>query len=223
MIKAISFDLWLTLIKSSSTPNKTRRADALYDMLRPAGIDRNEFARAVLDAEHRANENCINNPVHFGPRERLALVTSHFGLPELTDEQFTRFYREQSERFLQYPPELIRRDTIEVLQTLSKDYVLACLSNTGFVNGAEMRPTLRNLGVLDFLKVQIFSDEAGLNKPHRAIFEKLTEAIGCEPHEVLHIGDDRVADYEGALAAGLQAIHISDPNMPLRAILAQYL
>jgi len=31
-------------------------------------------------------------------------------------------------------------------------------------------------------------------------------AVGCAPGEMLHVGDDRANDYDGALAAGLRAV-----------------
>jgi len=44
-----------------------------------------------------------------------------------------------------------------------------------------------------------------LGKPSRDFFLKAVEALGCEPAEVLMVGDDVESDVNGALAAGLQA------------------
>lgn len=222
MIKTISFDLWMTLIASNGGPNKPRRAQALYAFLSPC-VSLEEFTAVVLKYEDEANKRCMTEPVHYGPRERLRLITSHFGLPEVTNEAFAALYREQSARFLDFPPEILRADTLEVLDRLSQHYTLAITSNTGFVNGAEMRPALNALGLLKFFSVQIFSNEVGINKPQPLIFKKMLRAADSKPDEALHVGDNLVADYEGARAAGIQAIHTPDPSAPLGTILAEYL
>jgi ribonucleotide monophosphatase NagD (HAD superfamily) len=44
-----------------------------------------------------------------------------------------------------------------------------------------------------------------LGKPAPKFFHAAVEALGCRPAEALMIGDDALADVEGALNAGLQA------------------
>ena len=44
-----------------------------------------------------------------------------------------------------------------------------------------------------------------VGKPAKAFFMQAVVALGCEPEEVLMVGDDALADVEGALQAGLQA------------------
>ena len=45
-----------------------------------------------------------------------------------------------------------------------------------------------------------------LGKPAAAFFHSAVEALGCKPEEAVMIGDDAIADVEGALRAGLQAV-----------------
>ena len=42
-----------------------------------------------------------------------------------------------------------------------------------------------------------------MGKPSGAFFEQALEGVGCEPGEVLMIGDDVFGDVDGALRAGL--------------------
>lgn len=44
-----------------------------------------------------------------------------------------------------------------------------------------------------------------LGKPAAGFFQAAVDSVGCQADEVLMIGDDAVADVEGALAVGLQA------------------
>jgi len=45
-----------------------------------------------------------------------------------------------------------------------------------------------------------------LGKPAPAFFHTAVESLGCEPEEVVMVGDDALADVDGALAAGIPAI-----------------
>jgi putative hydrolase of the HAD superfamily len=49
------------------------------------------------------------------------------------------------------------------------------------------------------------SSELGWRKPAREFYHQIVKQLKLEPSTALSIGDDRVNDYEGALAAGLQA------------------
>lgn len=51
------------------------------------------------------------------------------------------------------------------------------------------------------------SCDVGVSKSE-GMHERALKAIGCRPHEVLHIGDNRTADYDAARAAGLRALHL---------------
>jgi len=48
----------------------------------------------------------------------------------------------------------------------------------------------------------------GWEKPHPEIFARAVAAFGLTPGEVVHVGDHRREDVEGARAAGLQALHL---------------
>ena len=54
----------------------------------------------------------------------------------------------------------------------------------------------------------VYSGEAGFEKPHPGIFESALARLGCEPEEVLHVGNDRRRDVVGALAVGMRAVHL---------------
>lgn len=57
--------------------------------------------------------------------------------------------------------------------------------------------------------------EFGMGKPDRRIFAEACRRLGCEPGEVLHVGDDWRLDVQGALDAGLRAVWLRHPHMPL--------
>ena len=65
---------------------------------------------------------------------------------------------------------------------------------------------LAGLGVADRFDVIAVSAPVGAAKPDPAIFLHATTVAGVDPARALHVGDRRVEDYQGARAAGLQAL-----------------
>jgi putative hydrolase of the HAD superfamily len=57
----------------------------------------------------------------------------------------------------------------------------------------------------------VISSEVGWRKPAPEFFAALCERLEVPPHEVVLVGDDHVNDFDGAVAAGLQAI-LYDPR-----------
>ena len=74
-----------------------------------------------------------------------------------------------------------------------------------------------NFDWLDEFKVQIWSCEHGIIKPDPAIYRLCLEELGCEPHRALFF-DDRPANVEGALRAGMAA-HVFESAEQAAAIL----
>lgn len=55
--------------------------------------------------------------------------------------------------------------------------------------------------------------EIGLRKPNSAIFHLACSKLGANPSRVLMIGDNELADIQGARDAGLQAVLVSELNL----------
>jgi HAD superfamily hydrolase (TIGR01549 family) len=62
------------------------------------------------------------------------------------------------------------------------------------------------LGMGEYLDVVVASAEIGAAKPDVRIFEETCRRLGFPPARVLHVGDSRTDDVDGAQAAGLQAL-----------------
>jgi putative hydrolase of the HAD superfamily len=65
---------------------------------------------------------------------------------------------------------------------------------------------LARLGLADAFDDVIVSAVVGVSKPHRGIFEEALRRSGVAPGAALHVGDSLIDDYDGARAAGLQAL-----------------
>lgn len=64
---------------------------------------------------------------------------------------------------------------------------------------------LDDLNLASHFRAIVFSGEVGVEKPHPDIFAAALAELGMSAEEVLHVGDSRIDDLEGAEAAGLHA------------------
>jgi putative hydrolase of the HAD superfamily len=55
----------------------------------------------------------------------------------------------------------------------------------------------------------LFSDEIGIRKPNKQIFQTAAEKSKTQPCSIVHVGDNLKCDVWGAKNAGFKAIHFS--------------
>ena len=68
---------------------------------------------------------------------------------------------------------------------------------------------LERCGIGDLFEGHVTAISAGAAKPDARIFAALAEMAGVSPEEVLHVGDDPLADVVGARQAGMQAVWLN--------------
>jgi FMN hydrolase / 5-amino-6-(5-phospho-D-ribitylamino)uracil phosphatase len=129
----------------------------------------------------------------------------------LADEAFEVFFaaRNRVEFYDDVRPSLLR---------LRSRYRLFALSNGN--------ADLHRCGLGDLFAGHITARAAGAAKPDARIYAALLDMAGVEAHQVLHIGDDPLADVVGAMQAGMQAVWLNrdarewpkDLAPPLRTI-----
>lgn len=83
----------------------------------------------------------------------------------------------------------------------------------GVISNADLRldAQLRFLGLRQFFRWVICSEEVGVEKPDERIFSLALEACGVEPEEVVYVGDYRLLDAEPARRLGIRA-WVLDPQ-----------
>jgi putative hydrolase of the HAD superfamily len=92
-------------------------------------------------------------------------------------------------------------DVLPVLHDLRQRMPIGLLSNG---NGY---PEPSGLGGL--FKACVFSDDYGITKPDRQLFDIEADAVGADPVQLALVGDSLAADVTGALDAGWAAIWIN--------------
>lgn len=93
--------------------------------------------------------------------------------------------------------------TLEILEYLRPNYSLHIITN-GFKEVQHLK--MKNSGILDYFETVTTSEDAGVKKPDRLIFEKALEDAGAKVAESVMIGDNVEADILGAKEIGMQAI-----------------
>lgn len=73
---------------------------------------------------------------------------------------------------------------------------------------------LDKLGLARHFDTVTYSAAAGVEKPDRRIFLQALRSLGVAPEAALHIGDGRLEDVEGAIAAGLRALQLDRVDRP---------
>lgn len=88
-------------------------------------------------------------------------------------------------------------------QLSAAGYRLHVLSN----NSSILTWQLSSLGITEVFDTVTWSEEAGVEKPDRRIFEIGLRRISARPDEVVYVGDSFEADVVGAQGAGIVPIH----------------
>jgi putative hydrolase of the HAD superfamily len=88
----------------------------------------------------------------------------------------------------------------------------ALICDTGMSSGRSVRTFLDKLGLLEWLEVLVFSDEAGVPKPHPKVFHAALGGLGVAPESAVHVGDLRRSDVAGARGVGMGSVRIRAHN-----------
>jgi HAD superfamily hydrolase (TIGR01549 family) len=78
----------------------------------------------------------------------------------------------------------------------------------------EQHPKLAFLGIAELVDVLIISEEVGIAKPHRAIFDAALTQAGRQPNEVVMVGDSWSNDIIGAYGVGIRAVWLNRFGAP---------
>jgi putative hydrolase of the HAD superfamily len=127
------------------------------------------------------------------------LVFGRLGYPDLPES----FFRDVDREFRKRSAFFVFPDVIPALDALQGAGLrLAVVSNWGWA-APELLQTLELARHFEVLSI---SARVGYQKPHPAIFEHALELLDVRPDEAVHVGDDPMADVQGARRAGIDAV-----------------
>jgi len=196
-VQAIIFDLDDTLWEVG--PVIVRAEHAMLEFL--AGryprvlelhtLDSMRDVRARMALEHPA----MRHDFTWLRLESLRHHAREAGYPDaMAREAFEVFYRTRNEVTLY-------DDVLPALEQLRARFRLFAISNGN--------ADLATIGLGRFFEHALAAREAGVLKPDPRIFELLLERAGLGASQVVHVGDDAVADVDGARRAGLTPVWLN--------------
>ncbi|MCI0698934.1 HAD family hydrolase [candidate division KSB1 bacterium] len=212
-VKAISLDLWGTLLGDKQSPADTilhseQRQNFLREELHRFGHDFSpEQMRAAYKHVWQYFDDLWERQIAFGAAEGLREMLQHLGV-ELPPASFQRVQRFCEE--VHQDPEPLD-GAVAAVRMLAQKYPLALISDTAWTPGRVLRQIFANYKILECFRVLIFSGEVGVTKPHPQMFHFALTGLGVQAHECLHVGDLQRTDVAGAKAVDMYTAWIRRP------------
>ena len=214
-VKAVTFDLWETLLFEEDGSDLQRRAIRCNRLTRLLS----RFGLGVSVEEVRtALKETISTVMKIWDKNKdvshLEMIRIFFKYASgrrlsLKSEWLDELSKAYVSPLFEVPPHL-NPDAGEVLEWLMNEKKqVGIICNTGMTPGVELRRFLSQAGVAKYFRVMVFSNEVGVRKPDRRIFSLTAKALKARPREIVHVGDNLKTDVWGAKNASFKAIHLS--------------
>ena len=201
-VRAVIFDYGNTLVELSSAQVVVLN-DALFDLVTSmfGECDRDIFTsirkRQIL-APYDTEEFLENDRVGICIElieELYGKVPSQSQVEEMLELKQTFFVDVVA------APDFV----LPLLSQLKQRYRLAFISN--YPCRASICDSLQKNRLRDMFESVVVSGELGVVKPHPEIFEECLNDLNLTPGECLYVGDNWLADIQGAKRIGMQAVH----------------
>jgi putative hydrolase of the HAD superfamily len=214
-IKAISFDLWDTIVHDDSDEPKRKaqglrskrdeRRHLMHGALAAQGPIPFETVSLAYDVADAAfNKVWREHAITWTIEERLGVLLKGLGRT-LTGPAWDGVVKAHQTMEVTIRPDLI--DGIDrALAALAARYKLCIVSDAIVSPGWALRQLLESHGVLRHFQAFAFSDEVGHSKPHPDMFNHVAGALGVRLDEMVHVGDREHNDIKGPHALGMKAV-----------------
>jgi putative hydrolase of the HAD superfamily len=225
--KHFSFDLWLTLIKSHPS-FKQERNRFFFDNFNQKNKSLEEVTQIFRQVDlmcNAINEKTGNN---LEAEEMYLMVISAMNdhTYAFHDIDLKVLYDEMEQLVFKYLPVIYCSNTSDALSRLKDgNNTLSLLSNTAFIKGSTLREVLRRLNIHDLFDFQLYSDEVGMSKPNKELFQLMIRTVEANRKEemlnlkeIIHVGDNIKADIEGGSVAGISTLLINSNNKTILSL-----
>jgi len=223
-----SFDLWLTLIRPNPS-FKQERAKFFFDRFNHRKIPLEKIIGifSQVDALCNAINEATGKNMDAEEINLMVIGAMNEYDDSLKEVDPVQLYEEVEALFLAYPPFVYDDKTIRALDAIyaatGKTGTFSILSNTAFIKGRTLRKILPGVGLEGFFHFELFSDEVGLSKPNQALFRILLNTVvsdrgEIDPTDIIHVGDNPIADEKGAKMAGISSFLINSNDRRLSSL-----
>ncbi len=210
----ISFDCWLTLIRSH--PSYKPKRDELFKEFFGISHSPQEISDVVRHFDLYCNNQNELTGENIETNEIYMMILKHLGFTSVEHKKLNDFYHETELLLFKYMPLIMWPNIKSFLHKLKAENIgMNILSNTGFIKGRTLRKLMRHYEIEQYFDFQIYSDECGYSKPSENIFKAVYQNAKLQQpclssSKILHVGDNRVADYDGAKKYGFNAFLIQN-------------
>lgn len=199
-MRAISLDLWDTLIESERGPLEP------YALLEIEAMWRAISGRPGLDISlvERAYRHLRAYRGYLAPDTFAKALGVLLGIPpgDPALDEIASAYKSAGRSYVPRPTP----GSAELLRYAKRRGLKVIVVTTSHFTGDAVKGLLDNAGLGEYVDVVISSSDHGLIKPEPGLFEIALRAAGVSPREVIHIGDSCVRDVVGALLAGIEPV-----------------
>jgi HAD superfamily hydrolase (TIGR01549 family) len=202
-IKAVLFDYGNTLIEYGPRQIETQYVALEQELSRLFGHCDFSRLKAIRDRQALApyNNGYVENDMELITGELIEemyqVVPEDAQIEALIETRYKAFVH-AIEVSSDVPPLLVR---------LSNQYRLGLVSN--YPCSRSIEDSLKKTGLRDFLEAIVVSGDVGYAKPHPKPFETMLGHLKLLPEECLFVGDNWLADVQGAKRMRMPAILIS--------------
>jgi putative hydrolase of the HAD superfamily len=226
LYKHYSFDLWLTLIKSNPQFKKLR-SRIFHEQYNFTGknVEEVEYIFRQVDLMCNAINEKTGKNVDADEMYLMVISLINNNQVSLHDIDANALYVQMENLLFENLPLVYCNRTADVLSNIKEreNTTISILSNTGFILGITLREVLKELGIADYFDFQLYSDEEGFSKPNKAFYQLMLNEVSklkqVRPDEIIHIGDNLVTDYQGAKAAGINALLVNSNDTRITNLL----
>lgn len=220
MVHHLSFDLWLTLIRSNPQFKK-RRAEFIADRYNPLGLSSILVFNIIQNIDRASDRKNEISGKKDATESMYCSILNELGYDALliNDNLLTEIKLQINELFYEYQPSLLNDHIIKMLIRLKRDgFLMNISSNTGFIEGHCLVKSSYLAELFSFFDFLVFSDEINASKPSSEFYEYVWRKTKVEKNEIIHIGDNFSADFIGAKNFGFNALLIENSNYSIELI-----
>ena len=214
-IKAVTFDLWETLLFEKDGWNLRRtktRCNNLTQVLNRFGfkISSKQIGFAFKELTLWLESVWIRNrEVTHLDQVRFIVKKASKGSIAVRGDLSSELSLAYVSAIFEVPPYLNPAAPKVLEQLKDQKKLIGLICNTGLTPGFGLRKFLTRENVGKYFDLMIFSDEIGIRKPDPGIFEMTAQRLRVKPHQIVHIGDRLKGDVWGSKNAGFKAIYLS--------------
>jgi putative hydrolase of the HAD superfamily len=198
-LRAVVFDFYGTIAwrgEAGTSPYATAFARHGYRLDETVEADYFATYDGIEHAEHSTSEAAYEAWVRY----RLAGLAQTCGVREGDVGPLVDALRTQD-----VTPVVPYPDAAETLGTLrGRGFRVGVCSNWGW----DLDESIEQAGLGPLIDAAVTSARVGARKPHRAIYEAITGALGVTAAETLFVGDSFHPDVTGPLSIGMRAAHV---------------